>query len=250
MYYQVISKESVSLDRVSDAARYIRESLKKSDYISEECLNHYIDDLDVQNLSTRVKKRISKLKNIVRIGAIGLEEIKVGASEEFMKKTEVEEQEQYFKDSLHFIQEYVNPHIIVGVVPITKDGKLSAHELFSTNSFEEFQIKFNHAVGLKYGLSIKESYWKEYMKYNKPQIEEVKKKIERIKWLLNIERLSDDTLYLIERSAYNPSIFGIKDKKHIQLPVEDYEILKGMVNEGIKLVSEMKSLQIELEKFE
>ena len=56
MYYQVISKESVSLDRVSDAARYIRESLKKSDYISEECLNHYIDSLDVQNLSTRVKK--------------------------------------------------------------------------------------------------------------------------------------------------------------------------------------------------
>ena len=264
MYYQVISKESVSLDRVSDAARYIRESLKKSCYISEEFLNHYIDSLDVQNLSTRVKKRISKLKNIVRIGAIGLEEIKVGASEEFMKKTEIEEQEQYFKDSLHFIQEYygkenvmycmcdryVNPHIVVGVVPITKDGKLSAHELFSTNSFEEFQIKFNHAVGLKYGLSIKESYWKEYMKYNKPQIEEVKKKIEKIKLVLNTERLSDDTLYLIERSAYNPSIFGIKDKKHIQLPVEDYEILKGMVNEGIKLVSEMKSLQIELEKFE
>ena len=103
MYYQVMSKESVSLDRVSDAARYIRESLKKSDYISEEYLNHYIDDLDVQNLSTRVKKRISKLKNIVRIGAIGLEEIKVGASEEFMKKTKIEEQEQYFKDSLHFI---------------------------------------------------------------------------------------------------------------------------------------------------
>lgn len=264
MYYQVMSKESVSLNRVSEAARYIRESLKKSDYISEECLNHYIDDLDVQNLSARVKKRISKLKNIVRTGAIGLEEIKVGASEEFMKKTEIEEQEQYFKDALHFIQEYyskenvmycmceryVNPHIIVGVVPITKDGKLSAHELFSTNSFEEFQIKFNYAVGLKYGLSIKESYWKEYMKYNKPQIEEVKKKIEKIKLVLNTERLSDDTLYLIARSAYNPSILGIKDKKHIQLSVEDYEILKNMVDEGIKLKNGIKSLQIELEKFE
>ena len=205
--------------------------------MSTEYLNHYIDDLNVQNLNRRVRQRIFNLKNNVRSDAIGLEKIKIGASEEFMEKIEVGMQERYFKDSLHFVQEYyskenvmyciccrsidMNPYIMIGVISITKDERLSVHELFSTKSFEAFQTEFNRVIGLKYGLSMKESYWKEYLKYNKPQIEEMKKKIEKIKMVLNTEILSDDMLYLIARSAYNQSILGIKDKKHIQLSVED-----------------------------
>ncbi len=115
------------------------------------------------NLIRNVRQRIKQLnlKRKPRIDAVGLEDIIIGASADFMLQLGASKREQYFTDALHFFQnrygienvmycqchmdesnphihimDESNPHIHIGVVPVTADGRSSARDLFNPQSLE------------------------------------------------------------------------------------------------------------------
>ena len=47
MYYQIVSKSNISLERVSYTAKNINKLIIENPYVSTEYLNHYINDLNV-----------------------------------------------------------------------------------------------------------------------------------------------------------------------------------------------------------
>ena len=121
--------------------------------LSRSHLNYFIENLTAENLNSRVKARIKQinLKKRPRSDAVSLEDIVVKASQDFMLNAEAETREQYFADALHFLQnrygkenvmychchlDESSPHIHVGIVPITPDGRLSAKSLFSPKNLE------------------------------------------------------------------------------------------------------------------
>ena len=69
-------------------------------------LNHPIENLSPENLASRVRQRISKLqvKRKPRLDAVGLEDVIVSATGDFLLNSDEETRRQYFSDALHFFQ--------------------------------------------------------------------------------------------------------------------------------------------------
>lgn len=104
--------------------------------LSRSHLNYFIENLTAENLNSRVKARIKQLglKKKPRSEAIGLEDIVVKASAEFMLNADAETREHYFAD-----------------------GRLSAKSLFSPKTLEKLQTDFHRNVSSHYGLERGES---------------------------------------------------------------------------------------------
>ena len=173
MAYQQLIAGKVKLNGIGGIRRHLqeRERVKTNPNInlSRSHLNYCIEDLTPDHLISRVNSRIKQLnlKKHPRSDAVGLEDIIVGASTEFMLKLGTAKREQYFADSLHFFQnrygkenvmycqchlDEANPHIHVGIVPVTSDGRLSAKALLSPKTLEKLQTDFYREVSQHYEL--------------------------------------------------------------------------------------------------
>lgn len=98
-----------------------------------------------------------RVKRKPRANSVVLSEFLVTASPEYMKKMSVEEQKRYFEKSLDFVQkrygkrntlyavvhhDEANPHMHVGVIPITEDGRLSAKDIYNRTELQALQKEF------------------------------------------------------------------------------------------------------------
>ena len=123
--------------------------------------NHSIEDLTLVKLNARVKARIDL-------------------------------REQYFSDAVHFFQEKYgkenvlycmchvnesNPHIHVGILPITSEGRLSASSLFTSKAVKILRTEFHKAVASKYGLECGKSHESNHLEEVKSHLEELKTKL-------------------------------------------------------------------------
>ena len=143
-------------------------------------LNHCIDDLTPERLNSRVNARINQLglKKKARSDAVGLEDIIISASAKFMLTVDAEVREEYFDDALHFLKDRYgkenvmychchldesNPHIHVGMVPVTSDSRLCAKSLFNPKTPEQLQTDFHQNVSSHYGLERGQSHAKKYL---------------------------------------------------------------------------------------
>lgn len=102
----------------------------------------------------------------VRKDAVVLCNFVISSDRDFFNRITPEEQEDYFKDSLDFFKnrypdrvvsatvhlDETTPHMHLGVVPITADGRLSAKDLFNRNELRAIQTEYHLEVGQKYGL--------------------------------------------------------------------------------------------------
>ena len=110
MSYQQLIAGKVKLNGLEGIRRHLqeRERVKTNPNIdlSRSHLNYCIEDLTPDHLSQRVKERIAQLhlKKRPRSDAVGIEDIIVSASVDFMLQLDCDAREQYFRDSLHFFQ--------------------------------------------------------------------------------------------------------------------------------------------------
>lgn len=118
------------------------------------------DLLNAQKLryEQTIKQEISeRVKRKPRANSVVLSEFLVTASPDYMKRLSAEEQTRYFERSLDFIQERygahntlyavvhrdeANPHMHVGVLPITEDGRLSAKDIYNRTELQMLQKEF------------------------------------------------------------------------------------------------------------
>ena len=184
MSFQHIIVGKVKLNGLGGMCHHLldRDRVKTNPNInlSRSHLNYSIEALSPENFSQRVNSRIKQLnlKKRPRSDAVGIVDFVVSASPDFIIAMDSELRERYFLDSLHFIQcrygkenvmycqchmDEATPHIHVGIVPVTLDGRLSAKALFTPKSLEHLQSDFHISVSKSYGLERGEHHSNRYL---------------------------------------------------------------------------------------
>ena len=87
-----------------------------------------------------------------------------------------------------------SPHIHVGIVPITPDGRLSAKTLFSPKTLEQLQTDFHRNVSSHYGLERGEHHAKKYLPVQKFKVQQAKIKAEQFTQNLQIADISQQKI--------------------------------------------------------
>ena len=197
MYFQHLYAKRVKLNELVAMQRYLTAQTNVRTADSKQLMNHAIENLAPIRLNARVKERIEELhlEKAPRFNAVGIEDILIGTSATFMRSVSVDLREQYFSDALHFFQEKygaenvlycmrhvneANPHIHVGIVPITSDGHFSASNLFGSKSLKVLRTEFHKAVASKYGLERGKSHESKYVEQVKSNLERLKSKLKML----------------------------------------------------------------------
>ena len=238
--------------------------------LSRSHLNYFIENLTAENLNSRVKARIKQinLKKRPRSDAVGLEDIVVKASQDFMLNADAETREHYFTDALHFLQnrygkenvmychchlDESNPHIHVGIVPITPDGRLSAKSLFSPKTLEQLQTDFHRNVSSHYGLERGEPHAKKYLPVQKFKAQQAKLKAKQFTQNLQTADISQQKIEQVNKAVHYATtgiIFTSEDKENIQMPTADFLALRHFAEQGIKAVAQIDILKDDIQKLQ
>ena len=261
MSYQQLHAGKVKLNGLAGIRHHLldRDRVKTNPDIdlTRSHLNHSIEDLSPQNLISDVRLRIKQLnlKRKPRTDAVGLEDIIVGASADFMLKLGADKREQYFSDALHFFQHHYgienvvychchldesNPHIHIGIIPVTPDGRLSARDVFNPKSLEKLQTDFHHEVSQHYGLERGEHHARNYLELNQFKAQQAKQELIQYTHDLNSARLTQDNIDKIYSNAHYSSsgfIFKSEDKNNTELPTSDFTQLHQISQNGAKAMA-------------
>ena len=267
MSYQQLHAGKVKLNGLAGIRHHLlnRERVKTNPDIdlSRSKLNHSIENLSPDNLIRNVRQRIKQLhlKRKPRIDAVGLEDIVVGASADFMLQLGAEKREQYFTDALHFLQnrygkenvmycqchmDESNPHIHVGIVPVTSDGRLSARDVFSPHSLEQLQTDFHQNVSSHYGLERGKPHAKIYLEVNQFKAQKAKEDLQKFTADLNSALLMQEDMSQINRAVHYVTtgvVFKSEDRSKVELPTKDFFALQNLAEEGIKASVSLNLLQ-------
>ena len=274
MAFQQLIAGKVKLDGIGGIRRHLqeRERVKTNPNIdlSRSHLNYCIENLTPDHLVSRVNSRIKQLslKKRPRSDAVGLEDIIVGASTDFMLNLDTEQQQHYFSDALHFFQnrygkenvmycqchlDESNPHIHVGIVPVTSDGRLSAKSLFTPKTLEKLQTDFHHSVSSRYGLERGEHHDKKYLPLQQFKAKQAKIKTATFTDDLHSAEISLQEINKISKStryATSGLIFTSKDKSHVKLPTNDFLQLKEMAEQGVKAIATINIIKDDIKNLQ
>ena len=261
MSYQQLHAGKVKLNGLAGIRHHLldRDHVKTNPDIdlTRSHLNHSIENLSPENLISEVQQRIKQLnlKRKLRNDAVGLEDIIIGASADFMLQLGADKREQYFTDSLHFFQNHYgkenvmychchldesNPHIHIGIIPVTPDGRLSARDVFNPKSLEKLQTDFHREVSQYYGLERGEHHTRNYLELNQFKAQQAKQELIQYTNDLNSARLTQDNIDKIYSNAHYSSsgfIFKSEDKNNTELPTTDFTKLHQISQDGAKAMA-------------
>ena len=266
MSYQQLHAGKVKLNGLAGIRHHLldRQRVKTNPDIdlTRSQLNRSIEDLSPQNLISDVRLRIKQLnlKRKPRTDAVGLEDIIIGASADFMLKLDADKREQYFSDALHFFQNHYgkenvmychchldesNPHIHIGIIPVTHDGRLSARDVFNPKSLEKLQTDFHREVSQHYGLERGEHHARNYLELNQFKAQKAKQELIQYTHDLNSARLTQDNIDKIYSNAHFSSsgfIFKSENKNNTELPTSDFTQLRQISQDGAKAMALNRAL--------
>lgn len=119
-----------------------------------------------QAVSQTVKAFASKTRTIRKDAVVCCNFI-VTSDEQTIKSMSLEQQRAFFEDSVKWFSDRygkenivnatvhmdeITPHLHIGIVPITSDGRLCAKDLFNKREMSAIQTEFVRDVGAAYGL--------------------------------------------------------------------------------------------------
>lgn len=128
------------------------------------------DLVSCDNYKRTIKEKISSLvesSRAVRKDAVVVCNFIVTSDNETMDALGADRQREFFQDSVKWFSDRygadrvlnatvhmdeTTPHLHIGVVPITQDGRLSAKAIFTKTEMKAIQTEFARDVGEKYGL--------------------------------------------------------------------------------------------------
>ena len=267
MSYQQVIASKVKLNGIMGMQHHLldRNRVKTNPDIdlNRSRLNYFIEGLTAENLNSRVKTRIKQLnlKKRPRSDAVGLEDIVIKASPDFMLKIDAQTRENYFSDALHFLQKRYgkknvmychchldesSPHIHAGIVPVTPDGRLSAKSLFCPKTLEQLQTDFHRDVAQHYGLERGESHAKKYLPILQFKAKQAKIKAAIFTDDLHIAEINQKKIEQIIQSAHYVKtglFFSSEDKENVQLPTQNFIALRKIAEQSVKAVVQIDILK-------
>lgn len=128
------------------------------------------DLIPCDNYKRSIKEKLSNLvesSRAVRKDAVVVCNFIVTSDNETMNALGADRQRQFFQDSVKWFSDRygadrvlnatvhmdeTTPHLHIGVMPITQDGRLSAKAIFTKTEMKAIQTEFARDVGEKYGL--------------------------------------------------------------------------------------------------
>lgn len=128
------------------------------------------DLIPCDNYKRSIKEKLSNLvesSRAVRKDAVVVCNFIVTSDNETMDALGADRQREFFQDSVKWFSDRygadrvlnatvhmdeTTPHLHIGVVPITQDGRLSAKAIFTKTEMKAIQTEFTRDVGEKYGL--------------------------------------------------------------------------------------------------
>lgn len=128
------------------------------------------DLISCDNYKRSIKEKLSNLvesSRAVRKDAVVVCNFIVTSDNETMNALGADRQREFFQDSVKWFSDRygadrvlnatvhmdeATPHLHIGVVPITQDGRLSAKAIFTKTEMKAIQTEFARDVGEKYGL--------------------------------------------------------------------------------------------------
>ncbi|MBU8747917.1 MULTISPECIES: MobV family relaxase [Bacillus] len=223
-------------------------------------------------INEHIEKNV-ETKRAIRKDAVRCCSFMISASPEFFEKLSPEREKEFFKSNLEFLQErygkenvmYASvhkdektPHMHVGLVPITKEKKLSAKQIFNKVEMKQLQ----EAIGKhneKFGLLRGEPSDKKYLEMNKFKREALKEEIKELeqqkldheKAAAQISGRLDD----LKKTAFEAQAVdqievkekgGLLKAKTVQMSKEDFEQLQKIARAGEVFKRDNKSLETEL----
>ena len=128
------------------------------------------DLISCDNYKRSIKEKLSNLvesSRAVRKDAVVVCNFIVTSDNETMNALGADRQREFFQDSVKWFSDRygadrvlnatvhmdeTTPHLHIGVIPITQDGRLSAKAIFTKTEMKAIQTEFTRDVGEKYGL--------------------------------------------------------------------------------------------------
>lgn len=128
------------------------------------------DLVPCDNYKRSIKEKLSNLvesSRAVRKDAVVVCNFIVTSDSETMEALGADRQREFFEDSVKWFSDRygadrvlnatvhmdeTTPHLHIGVMPITQDGRLSAKAIFTKTEMKAIQTEFTRDVGEKYGL--------------------------------------------------------------------------------------------------
>lgn len=128
------------------------------------------DLIPCDNYKRSIKEKLSNLvesSRAVRKDAVVVCNFIVTSDNETMEALRADRQREFFQDSVKWFSDRygadrvlnatvhmdeTTPHLHIGVMPITQDGRLSAKAIFTKTEMKAIQTEFARDVGEKYGL--------------------------------------------------------------------------------------------------
>lgn len=128
------------------------------------------DLISCDNYKRSIKEKLSNLvesSRAVRKDAVVVCNFIVTSDSETMEALGADRQREFFQDSVKWFSDRygadrvlnatvhmdeTTPHLHIGVMPITQDGRLSAKAIFTKTEMKAIQTEFARDVGEKYGL--------------------------------------------------------------------------------------------------
>ena len=236
--YAIIRMEKFQISDVQGIQKHNqRQGKSKSNLdIDYERSHLNYDLLNDQNLQYErtIKAEIGeRVKRKPRANSVVLSEFLVTASPEYMKSLSAEEQKRYFDRSLDFIRERygaqntlyavvhhdeANPHMHVGVLPITKDSRLSAKDIYNRTELQKLQKEFPAELQ-RQGFEVERGEEGSKEKHLHPNEYKEKQDLEKEKQLLekNIEGKKDEWLALNEKVPVEVKFSAKKEMKKVEV---------------------------------
>ena len=267
MKHQELRLRGIKLNELEAMQSYLTEPAKKNPDVdlSLSYMNHAIESLSPEQLESRVVDRITQLdlKKRPRFDSIGIEDILVSPSEEFTENVELSIREQYFRDALHFFQarygkenvmycqchmDESEPHIHVGIVPITSEGQLSATKLFTYQESKLLATEFHRAIAEEYTLKCAEHYLNENLEAHRAKVDQLTLKLQIVSKNIGDAEEKQKELDRILKTV--KTFVGEDNVEYSELATADYEKLLQMAKDSIwlrKIVVELYREFIECE---
>ena len=212
----------------------------------------HTDPIDFKKkIDSEIEKRYTG-KRTIRKDAVRLCEFIVTSDKTFFENLSPEDEKRFFKESVEFLQKRYGkenimygivhkdektPHMHVGMVPITEDGRLAAKHYFGHKSeLQGLQTDFHRHIK-ESGFDLERGEIgsdREHVKAQKYKAQTLKEEINSLRDdLSHIQEVDRSLKEIVSENREKRSMglkMGLKGKETIEMPKENYEMMYAMAS--------------------
>lgn len=285
--YAIIRMQKFNMSAVQGIQKHNQRqgksnSNKDVDYERSHLNYDLINDRKLQYeriIKDEISERVARKP---RANSVVLSEFLVTASPEYMQSLTEDEQKRYFEKSLDFIrerygerntlyavvhQDEANPHMHVGVLPITEDGRLSAKDIYTRTELKNLQNDFP-AEMQRHGFEVERGKEGSKEKHLSPNAykekQDLEKDIQRLESELSVkknelkawnEKVPDEVevspkrqMKKVEVKSEERNLFGVPKKEIQKKPTGNVILPEKEFKELVTAAKENKQLKGRMEK--